>query len=106
MILPTWMKPVEHSLSWVRAKFLWSIPFFILLINTLSRKHLKPVTNDHMFRVYGFALCFSFVGLKDDFQTDVFKMLSGILHLGNVVIKSVRSDQSSVSVSKILAVFF
>ncbi|XP_062849386.1 unconventional myosin-Vc [Trichomycterus rosablanca] len=40
---------------------------------------------------------FTLLGLKDDFQRDVFKMLSGILHLGNVVIKAVGSDQSSVS---------
>ncbi|KAI4903113.1 hypothetical protein NFI96_015690, partial [Prochilodus magdalenae] len=42
---------------------------------------------------------FTLLGLKDDFQGDVFKMLAAILHLGNVVIKAVSSDQSSVSSS-------
>uniref|UniRef100_A0A8B9H7V3 Myosin VC n=1 Tax=Astyanax mexicanus TaxID=7994 RepID=A0A8B9H7V3_ASTMX len=42
---------------------------------------------------------FSLLGLKEDFQSDVFKMLAGILHLGNVVIKAVGSDQSSISSS-------
>ncbi|MCI4382023.1 hypothetical protein PGIGA_G00258860 [Pangasianodon gigas] len=40
---------------------------------------------------------FTLLGLKNDFQSDVFKMLAGILHLGNVVIKAVGSDQSSIS---------
>ncbi|XP_017341612.1 unconventional myosin-Vc [Ictalurus punctatus] len=40
---------------------------------------------------------FTLLGLKDDFQSDVFKMMAGILHLGNVVIKAVGSDQSSIS---------
>ncbi|XP_072528419.1 unconventional myosin-Vc [Salminus brasiliensis] len=49
---------------------------------------------------------FSLLGLKEDFQVDVFKMLAGILHLGNVVIKAVGSDQSSVSSSNShLAIF-
>ncbi|XP_035272460.1 unconventional myosin-Vc [Anguilla anguilla] len=40
---------------------------------------------------------FSLLGLKEDFQMDVFKVLAAILHLGNVEIKAVGSDQSSVS---------
>ncbi|XP_060770464.1 unconventional myosin-Vc isoform X2 [Neoarius graeffei] len=40
---------------------------------------------------------FTLLGLKNDFQCDVFKMLAGILHLGNVVIQAVGSDQSSIS---------
>ncbi|KAM3836001.1 unconventional myosin-Vc-like, partial [Diretmus argenteus] len=42
---------------------------------------------------------FSMLGLKDDFQSDVFKVLAGILHLGNVEIRNVGSDKSSVSYS-------
>uniref|UniRef100_A0AAR2KH01 Myosin VC n=1 Tax=Pygocentrus nattereri TaxID=42514 RepID=A0AAR2KH01_PYGNA len=49
---------------------------------------------------------FNLLGLKEDFQADVFKMLAAILHLGNVVIKAVGSDQSSISSSgSHLAVF-
>ncbi|XP_035379484.1 unconventional myosin-Vc [Electrophorus electricus] len=40
---------------------------------------------------------FTLLGLKKDFQADLFKMLAGILHLGNVVIKAVNSDKSSVN---------
>ncbi|KAG7324176.1 hypothetical protein KOW79_012192 [Hemibagrus wyckioides] len=40
---------------------------------------------------------FNLLGLKSDFQSDVFKMVAGILHLGNVVIQAVGSDQSSIS---------
>uniref|UniRef100_A0A6Q2Z5V9 Uncharacterized protein n=1 Tax=Esox lucius TaxID=8010 RepID=A0A6Q2Z5V9_ESOLU len=42
---------------------------------------------------------FSLLGLTEDFQADVFKVLAGILHLGNVDIQSVGSDRSSVSSS-------
>lgn len=42
----------------------------------------------------------SSLGLKNDFQNDVFKMVAGILHLGNVVIKAVGSEQSAISVRK------
>lgn len=41
---------------------------------------------------------FSYLELKSDFQSDVFKMVAGILHLGNVVIQAVGSDQSLISV--------
>lgn len=44
-----------------------------------------------------FSLFFS--GLKEDFQSDVFKVLAAILHLGNVEIKNSGGDKSSVSVS-------
>lgn len=44
-----------------------------------------------------FFCCFS--GLKEDFQSDVFKVLAAILHLGNVEIKSSGGDKSSVPVS-------
>ncbi|XP_027019679.2 unconventional myosin-Vc [Tachysurus fulvidraco] len=40
---------------------------------------------------------FNLLGLKSDFQSDVFKMVAGILHLGNVVIQAVGSDQSSIN---------
>ncbi|KAM9376468.1 unconventional myosin-Vc [Pholidichthys leucotaenia] len=39
---------------------------------------------------------FSMLGLKDDFQLDVFKVLAAILHLGNIEVKNVGSDKSSV----------
>nr|XP_033775568.1 unconventional myosin-Vc isoform X3 [Geotrypetes seraphini] len=39
---------------------------------------------------------FSLLGLKEDFQMDVFKVLAAILHLGNVHIKSVSDEKSSV----------
>ncbi|XP_030281366.1 unconventional myosin-Vc [Sparus aurata] len=40
---------------------------------------------------------FSLLGLKEDFQSDVFKVLAAILHLGNVEIKNSGGDKSSVS---------
>ncbi|XP_029431771.1 unconventional myosin-Vc isoform X3 [Rhinatrema bivittatum] len=40
---------------------------------------------------------FMLLGLKKDFQMDVFKVLAAILHLGNVHIKSVSDEKSSVS---------
>ncbi|XP_045544570.1 unconventional myosin-Vc isoform X2 [Salmo salar] len=42
---------------------------------------------------------FSLLGLSEDFQADVFKVLAGILHLGNVEIRNVGSDRSSISSS-------
>ncbi|XP_060709183.1 unconventional myosin-Vc-like isoform X2 [Hemiscyllium ocellatum] len=39
---------------------------------------------------------FSLLGLNKDFQMDIFKVLAGILHLGNVGIKAVGDDKSSV----------
>ncbi|XP_030586985.1 unconventional myosin-Vc [Archocentrus centrarchus] len=39
---------------------------------------------------------FSLLGLKEDFQSDVFKVLAAILHLGNVEIRNVGDDKSSV----------
>ncbi|KAM9753749.1 unconventional myosin-Vc [Menidia menidia] len=39
---------------------------------------------------------FSLLGLKEDFQSDVFKVLAAILHLGNVEIKRLGDDKSSV----------
>ncbi|CAL9696918.1 unnamed protein product [Knipowitschia caucasica] len=39
---------------------------------------------------------FSLLGLKEDFQFDVFKVLAAILHLGNVEIKSAGDDKSSI----------
>uniref|UniRef100_A0A1A7ZSH0 Myosin VC n=1 Tax=Nothobranchius furzeri TaxID=105023 RepID=A0A1A7ZSH0_NOTFU len=39
---------------------------------------------------------FSLLGLKEDFQSDIFKVLAAILHLGNVEIKSLGDDRSSV----------
>ncbi|XP_061679063.1 unconventional myosin-Vc isoform X2 [Syngnathoides biaculeatus] len=42
---------------------------------------------------------FSLLGLKEDFQSDVFKVLAAILHLGNVEIKSSGDDRSSISYS-------
>uniref|UniRef100_A0A669CFJ9 Myosin VC n=1 Tax=Oreochromis niloticus TaxID=8128 RepID=A0A669CFJ9_ORENI len=42
---------------------------------------------------------FSLLGLKEDFQSDVFKILAAILHLGNVEIKNVGDDKSSVPLS-------
>uniref|UniRef100_A0A671VN32 Myosin VC n=1 Tax=Sparus aurata TaxID=8175 RepID=A0A671VN32_SPAAU len=38
---------------------------------------------------------FSLLGLKEDFQSDVFKVLAAILHLGNVEIKNSGGDKSS-----------
>uniref|UniRef100_A0A3Q2QJ82 Myosin VC n=1 Tax=Fundulus heteroclitus TaxID=8078 RepID=A0A3Q2QJ82_FUNHE len=40
---------------------------------------------------------FSLLGLKEDFQSDVFKVLAAILHLGNVEIKISGDDRSSPS---------
>lgn len=40
-------------------------------------------------------------GLKESFQTDVFKVLAGILHLGNTVIKAQNSEKSSVNVRNV-----
>ncbi|XP_077119880.1 unconventional myosin-Vc [Ranitomeya variabilis] len=40
---------------------------------------------------------FSLLGFNVDFQMDVFKVLSAILHLGNVEIKRVSDDKSSVA---------
>ncbi|KAJ3597016.1 hypothetical protein NHX12_003416 [Muraenolepis orangiensis] len=39
---------------------------------------------------------FSLLGLTDQFQSDVFQVLAAILHLGNVQIKDVGGDKSSV----------
>ncbi|XP_047451958.1 unconventional myosin-Vc [Mugil cephalus] len=39
---------------------------------------------------------FSLLGLNEDFQSDVFKVLAAILHLGNVEIRTVGDDRSSV----------
>ncbi|KAM8890735.1 unconventional myosin-Vc [Spinachia spinachia] len=39
---------------------------------------------------------FSLLGLKEDFQSDVFKVLAAILHLGNVKIRNSGDGQSSV----------
>ncbi|XP_078540967.1 unconventional myosin-Vc [Lissotriton helveticus] len=40
---------------------------------------------------------FRLLGLNEDFQMDVFKVLAAILHLGNVNIKKVGDDRSSVN---------
>uniref|UniRef100_A0A4W6D3M3 Myosin VC n=1 Tax=Lates calcarifer TaxID=8187 RepID=A0A4W6D3M3_LATCA len=40
---------------------------------------------------------FSLLGLKEDFQSDVFKVLAAILHLGNVEIRNSGDDKSSPS---------
>uniref|UniRef100_A0A8C7YNI6 Unconventional myosin-Vc n=1 Tax=Oryzias sinensis TaxID=183150 RepID=A0A8C7YNI6_9TELE len=40
---------------------------------------------------------FSLLGLKEDFQADVFKVLAAILHLGNVEIRDQGNDKSSVA---------
>ncbi|XP_061302954.1 unconventional myosin-Vc isoform X1 [Pezoporus flaviventris] len=40
---------------------------------------------------------FALLGLKGDFQMDVFKMLAAILHLGNVEITAVGDERSSIS---------
>ncbi|XP_061825671.2 unconventional myosin-Vc isoform X3 [Nerophis lumbriciformis] len=42
---------------------------------------------------------FSLLGLNEDFQSDVFKVLAAILHMGNVEIKSCGDDRSSISPS-------
>ncbi|XP_076124385.1 unconventional myosin-Vc [Alosa pseudoharengus] len=49
---------------------------------------------------------FTLLGLKEDFLSDVFKVLAAILHLGNVTIKSTSGEKSAVSTSDVhLAVF-
>ncbi|XP_010073119.1 PREDICTED: unconventional myosin-Vc, partial [Pterocles gutturalis] len=40
---------------------------------------------------------FALLGLKGDFQMDVFKMLAAILHLGNVEITAVGDERSAIS---------
>ncbi|XP_074862567.1 unconventional myosin-Vc isoform X2 [Carettochelys insculpta] len=40
---------------------------------------------------------FALLGLKEDFQMDIFKILAAILHLGNVQITAVGDEKSSVS---------
>ncbi|NXD06353.1 MYO5C protein, partial [Nothocercus nigrocapillus] len=40
---------------------------------------------------------FALLGLKEDFQMDVFKTLAAILHLGNVQIMAVGDERSSIS---------
>ncbi|OWK62201.1 Unconventional myosin-Vc [Lonchura striata] len=40
---------------------------------------------------------FALLGLKGDFQMDVFKMLAAILHLGNVEVAAVGDERSSIS---------
>uniref|UniRef100_A0A7M4FZU1 Myosin VC n=1 Tax=Crocodylus porosus TaxID=8502 RepID=A0A7M4FZU1_CROPO len=40
---------------------------------------------------------FTLLGLKEDFQMDVFKLLAAILHLGNVQIMAVGDDRSLIS---------
>uniref|UniRef100_A0A3B4YC32 Myosin VC n=1 Tax=Seriola lalandi dorsalis TaxID=1841481 RepID=A0A3B4YC32_SERLL len=42
---------------------------------------------------------FSLLGLKEDFQADVFRVLAAILHLGNVEVRNSGEDKSSVSPS-------
>ncbi|XP_051896382.1 unconventional myosin-Vc isoform X1 [Pristis pectinata] len=39
---------------------------------------------------------FSLLGLKENFQMDIFKVLAGILHLGNVEIRALSDEKSSV----------
>uniref|UniRef100_A0A8D2QDF6 Myosin VC n=1 Tax=Zonotrichia albicollis TaxID=44394 RepID=A0A8D2QDF6_ZONAL len=46
---------------------------------------------------------FALLGLKKDFQMDVFKMLAAILHLGNVEIAAVGDERSSIN--KHLSIF-
>uniref|UniRef100_A0ABM5EXW0 Unconventional myosin-Vc isoform X1 n=1 Tax=Pogona vitticeps TaxID=103695 RepID=A0ABM5EXW0_9SAUR len=41
---------------------------------------------------------FTLLGLKEDFQMDVFKILAAVLHLGNVHISSAGDEKSSISV--------
>uniref|UniRef100_A0A8B9TCK9 Myosin VC n=1 Tax=Anas platyrhynchos TaxID=8839 RepID=A0A8B9TCK9_ANAPL len=40
---------------------------------------------------------FALLGLKEDFQMDIFKTLAAILHLGNVEITAVGDERSSIS---------
>ncbi|XP_018595080.2 unconventional myosin-Vc isoform X2 [Scleropages formosus] len=42
---------------------------------------------------------FSLLGLKEDFQIDVFRVLAGILHLGNIEIRAAGTEKSSISSS-------
>ncbi|NXY81164.1 MYO5C protein, partial [Alcedo cyanopectus] len=42
---------------------------------------------------------FALLGLKGDFQMDIFKMLSAILHLGNMEIAAVGDERSSISLA-------
>uniref|UniRef100_H3C1Z9 Myosin VC n=1 Tax=Tetraodon nigroviridis TaxID=99883 RepID=H3C1Z9_TETNG len=42
---------------------------------------------------------FALLGLKEDFQSDVFKVLAAILHLGNVEIRDSGGDKSSILLS-------
>ncbi|XP_034032084.1 unconventional myosin-Vc [Thalassophryne amazonica] len=42
---------------------------------------------------------FSLLGLKEDFQSNVFTVLAAILHLGNVEIRNVGDDKSSIAPS-------
>ncbi|KAG7245476.1 hypothetical protein INR49_010927 [Caranx melampygus] len=42
---------------------------------------------------------FSLLGLREDFQADVFRVLAAILHLGNVEIRNSGEDKSLVSLS-------
>lgn len=48
-----------------------------------------------------FTLLPVFAGLKEDFQSDVFKVLAAILHLGNMEIRNSGEDKSSVPVSNL-----
>ncbi|XP_061577627.1 unconventional myosin-Vc [Cololabis saira] len=49
---------------------------------------------------------FSVLGLKENFQSDVFKVLAAVLHLGNVEIRSSGDDKSAVPPSDAhLAIF-
>ena len=43
---------------------------------------------------------FALLGLKEDFQMDVFKTLAAILHLGNLEITAVGDERSSINVRK------
>uniref|UniRef100_A0A8C3G4X5 Myosin VC n=1 Tax=Cyclopterus lumpus TaxID=8103 RepID=A0A8C3G4X5_CYCLU len=49
---------------------------------------------------------FSLLGLKEDFQSDVFKVLAAILHLGNVNIRNSGAGKSSVPPSDPHLAFF
>ncbi|XP_075287718.1 unconventional myosin-Vc isoform X1 [Opisthocomus hoazin] len=49
---------------------------------------------------------FALLGLKGDFQMDIFKMLAAILHLGNVEIAAAGDERSSISLEdKHLSIF-
>ncbi|KPP78078.1 unconventional myosin-Vc-like [Scleropages formosus] len=45
------------------------------------------------------AAIMSLSGLKEDFQIDVFRVLAGILHLGNIEIRAAGTEKSSISSS-------